>query len=325
MLGVLVAAAVACPPPGVRVPFTVQVNDPGLGLVNRTAYVTRRSTRSAAPAVLAFHGQTENATDFRNESGNFDTVAAANDVVVIYPQGMDDGPQGTGWNVGTQGDNATCFYDPKQSFPKGFGCYDSCAKSGAACGLCDWSTCYDDVAFVQAILDAATCVDRSHLFIYGESNGGMMVHHLITAMPGVFSAAVPVFALPLLGYMAGTKYEMLVQPEEVAKTSLFALHDIQDVTIPLEGMSADGWYYEPFARVMGAHAALRGCARKPQHAEPYYPDNSTRPVCFHYPDCRVGRVRYCLYNGEHGDTPTKPGMRAWNFFQRHVSEHAVVV
>ena len=31
------------------------------------------------------------------------------------------------------------------------------------------------------------------------------------------------------------------EKEEVAKTSLFALHDLQDTTIPLEGMSADGW------------------------------------------------------------------------------------
>lgn len=301
-----------------------EVNDPGLGLVNRTVYVTRRSTRSAtAPAILAFHGQTENATDFPNGTGSFDSVAAEHDVVVIFPQGMGDGPEGTGWNVGTQGDNATCYHD--NGFPNGYGCYDSCTKAGVACGLCDWSTCYDDVAFVQAILDAATCVDRSHVFIYGESNGGMMVHHLITALPGVFKAAVPVFALPLLGYMSGSKYEMLRYPAEVAKTSLFALHDLQDTTIPLEGMSADGWYYEPFTRVMGAHAALRGCETTPRPTQPYYPDTARHPICYHYDKCRDSHVRYCLYTGQHGDTPNNTALRAWRFFDSHFLKDALVV
>jgi poly(3-hydroxybutyrate) depolymerase len=308
------------------VPFSVKVNDPGLGPVDRVAYVTRRSDRSAQlPLVLAFHGQTENATDFRTgtDGNNFDSVAVANDVVVIYPQGMGDGTQGTGWNVGTQGDNATCYHE--QGFPKGSGCYASCAKAGMTCGLCDWSTCYDDVAFVTALLDAVTCVDRTKAFIYGESNGGMMVHHLITAMPGVFAAAVPVYGLPLLGYMAGTKYEMLVQPAEVAKTSLFALHDLQDVTIPLEGMSADGWYYESFARTMGAHAVLRGCETKPQPTAPYYPDSSRHPVCYIFPNCRVGHVRYCLYTGNHGDISNNTALGVWQFFLSHLPTGELVV
>ena len=38
-----------------------------------------------------------------------------------------------------------------------------------------WKTTFSNLLSTQAILDAATCVDRSHVFIYGESNGGMMV------------------------------------------------------------------------------------------------------------------------------------------------------
>ena len=44
---------------------------------------------------------------------------------------------------------------------------------------CFWSTCADDVGFVKAIVATVAekaCVDRSRIFGYGESNGGMLLY-----------------------------------------------------------------------------------------------------------------------------------------------------
>merc|ERR1719387_2030306 len=144
----------------------------------------------------------------------------------------------------------------------------------------------------------------------------MMVHHLLTALPGRFLGAVPVYGLPLLGYLAGSKYELLTRPAEIARTSVFALHDRSDEVIPWNGgASKDGWYYEPLRHVLGAYAAVHGCAAAPEPTDPMFPDNQTHIACFHYPRCRTGRVRYCMYDGSHGDDPAWPAKRAWHFFQ----------
>ena len=47
-------------------------------------------------------------------------------------------------------------------------------------------------------------------------------------LPGRFLGAVPVYGLPLLGYLAGSNYELLTRPAEIARTSVFALHDRSD-------------------------------------------------------------------------------------------------
>ena len=46
---------------------------------------------------------------------------------------------------------------------------------------------------------------NSAVFLVGESNGAMFVHHLISEFPGRFLAAAPAFGLPLLGRLVGDR------------------------------------------------------------------------------------------------------------------------
>ena len=65
----------------------------------------------------------------------------------------------------------------------GDSCVNRCAARGL-CGRCNWNTCHDDGRFVEAVidfLDNEFGVDRSRLFAFGGSNGGMAVHHLVAA------------------------------------------------------------------------------------------------------------------------------------------------
>lgn len=58
-------------------------------------------------------------------------------------------------------------------------CYQSCGSRAQGCGRCDWTTCYDDAAFTEAILDsieADYCIDTKRVFAAGYSNGGMMAY-----------------------------------------------------------------------------------------------------------------------------------------------------
>merc|ERR1712138_251212 len=90
----------------------------------------------------------------------------------------------------------------------------SCRKL-EQCGDCNWATCYDDLAFIRALihnLEESLCLDPQRYFVVGESNGGMFVHYLIQEWPGQFLAAAPVFASPLLGYLVGSDYQLLTHP-----------------------------------------------------------------------------------------------------------------
>jgi poly(3-hydroxybutyrate) depolymerase len=288
------------------------VEDGGNEVKRRFVYtLPERRTTERIPVLFVIHGQTLFADDYA-KSFEFDETATSDGVAVIFPQGMDDGNQGTGWNVGSGADNTTCSPRINNSSTD---CYRSCT----ACGRCDWSTCHDDVKFIHTILGELqkdACIDIDRVFIFGESNGGMFVHHLLTALPGAFLGAVPVYGLPLLGYINGADFGAIRNPQAVARTSVFALHDRQDVTIPLAGgESEDGWLFEPLEKVMGLYAALHLCSNEVKEREPWVPDPSLRLRCYEQQGCQHGRVRWCMYDGHHGDWPRKPQTIAWHFFK----------
>jgi poly(3-hydroxybutyrate) depolymerase len=287
---------------------TILIEDPGLGIVNRTFFIQSpvNSTLGPMPVLMGFHGQGHRANEWANQH-SFDLLASMRGWVTVYPQGMADGGSGTfdaGWNVGTNDDNSTCL--PGTT---GTGCHDSC-RTLNLCGRCAWSTCYDDRAFVEQLLAQVKSelrVDEARVFAVGESNGAMLIHYLAASLPGTFAAAVPVFGSPLLGYLTGPAYQ-LVTDSRVRRTSVLQLHDRSDTTIPWQGAnSADGWLYEPMMRSLGTWAALHGCAIAVTADPVPTGDPTTHTACFWHKGCLGGNfVGYCMYDGNHGDWPSQP-------------------
>jgi len=193
------------------------------------------ASKKKVPLVLGFHGQGY-APETWGPADAFTELAKENGWVLAFPAGLreatTDGGSDVTWNVGTAADNSTCVPDTN-----GVQCMESC-HSLRSCGACNWATCHDDGAFVDQVvkdLEAALCIDTKRIFLVGESNGGMLVHYLIQRFPGRFRAAVPTFALPLIGYLVGPQYELLQQRALASHTSILQLHDRGDVTIPWTG------------------------------------------------------------------------------------------
>ena len=320
----LAAARAGCPPAPTYEPLskrTLVVEDPRFGPITRE-YVLHLPAHgkvpTGSPLALGFHGQGGRAHEMPSDHALWSERASENGWITAYPQGLADFPTGfdSGWNVGTNHLNSTCLASTPKLY--GDGCHESCAKLDM-CSNCCWSTCYDDVAFVQALLaslEAELCLDTTRYFAWGESNGAMMVHYLSQRLPGTFAGVVPYYGLPLLGQLVGPDYELVRNAVEAARTSLLQMHDRSDATVPWQGgASADGWLYEPLNATVGVWAALHGCSlRSTLDPTPYDPSTDTR--CYWHAACRGGaRVGFCLYDGEHGDEPRqrRADRLVWDF------------
>eukprot|EP00413_Alexandrium_margalefii_P011630 CAMPEP_0204524900 /NCGR_PEP_ID=MMETSP0661-20131031/7621_1 /ASSEMBLY_ACC=CAM_ASM_000606 /TAXON_ID=109239 /ORGANISM="Alexandrium margalefi, Strain AMGDE01CS-322" /LENGTH=375 /DNA_ID=CAMNT_0051530675 /DNA_START=56 /DNA_END=1183 /DNA_ORIENTATION=+ len=265
--------------------------------------------RAPAPLLLSYHGQTGEAQDFAL-SHNFSTLGAASGLISVFPQGMGDASgdddQGTGWNCGSGGmdGNATCI---PAGVGKSGGCYHSCRKLGK-CGRCNWSTCYDDVLFARVILAKLSqelCIDLNRVYLHGESNGGMMMTHLVREMPEAFAGVSPWFGTPMLGFLLGPQMQMVTKQADFSKIALLTLHARSDVTIPPGGgVSEDGWIFEAESSVRRLWAAIHGCQQVHMHIPTKWDGGDLAFRCHEHTACRTGRrVIGCRYNGEHGDWP----------------------
>ena len=210
--------------------------DPRLGTVTRRFLVTNVPSASSPPLLLGFHGQS-NSPESWGPASVFTSLAKQHGWLMALPAGIREyrTPQGSGtdstWNVGTQDDDSTCLEETTSTQ-----CLSSCAQLGRCRGRCNWSTCHDDLAFIDQLIKTLTVVDADRIFMVGESNGAMFVHYLLSEFPGRFVAAAPVFGQPLLGYMVGSQYQLLLQKSRAARTSILQLHDRSDTIIPWQAV-----------------------------------------------------------------------------------------
>ena len=85
---------------------------------------------------------------------------------------LDGGSWGS-WNVSRDVGPLGQICDP--SLHQDFPCYTSCGDCSYLVDSCDWTSCYDDVAYTEAVITqllSTYCVDTDQIHMSGMSNGG---------------------------------------------------------------------------------------------------------------------------------------------------------
>lgn len=139
-------------------------------------------------------------------------------------------------------------------------CYSStAARKGGKCHPCDWTTGYNDVAFVQQLVDelkSTLCIDTRRIFATGCSNGGMFVHELAQQMSGTFVAVV--------ANCAGKPHQGFETMPEGHPVSMMLVSGENDTTIRGFENSVgqdwwDGFRYASRSEVFEAYRVRNGC------------------------------------------------------------------
>jgi len=258
-------------------------------------YVPNGCSNSQCPMLFEFHGQ------YGSIGTYYDQTASSNGIIMVNMQGLGDGGCGTGWNtvVGDQDISGSCT---SPTLP-GSCCYDSCKEMNTCSNQagCRWATCHDDVEFTRQVVDnMRNRVNAGDIFVTGESNGGMFTHALMTALPGLFKAFVPVYGLPLTGqWDLGSDVT-----SGLAGKSVFYMHGRSDGTIPAAGGNAGGWFYVAERDAMQTLASLNGCSSSTSSWSTPYDGGRKNTACIKHDGCPSGvTIAQCLYDGDHGAFP----------------------
>jgi len=277
------------------------------------------SQSSPSPLVMVFHGWGEQASTYHTSYG-FDDLARENDFIAVYPQGLDDCQAGAdcqhmhSWNGGgtTNNDQACAKYSYVYTYYYSYAyyydyCYESCAAKSHGCNPCDWTTCYDDVAFVGEMLDSLQteyCIDLRRQYAIGCSNGGVMTFELVKNLPGQFAGIGSACgARPHAGW-DGTL-------GDGPPVSLIMIGGDRDKVIPLYdppgvGPPTDKWWWDGYIwaglRESSAHYVQKnGCVGTIAREFPVglYTANDMSCVEDGY-DCQGGTsVVRCVFSGGH--------------------------
>ena len=125
------------------------------------------------------------------------------------------------------------------------------------CHDCAFTSCHNDVLFVQKILEwvfANLCVDTSRVFASGESNGGMMTYELMSRYSDPFNAFIVIYGVPLVGFLNFS------DPGVVGK-SLLHIHGFDDVWVPYNGtLSLQGLIFTRVDDVIEEYARIQNCS-----------------------------------------------------------------
>ncbi len=181
---------------------------------------------------------------------------------------------------------------------------------------CDWCSCYDDVGFIEALLDkleSNLCIDRDRVFATGISNGGMFVHRLGCDLPGRFAAIAPVAGTLAKGFNCA--------PGPETPMSMMNIYATADDTVPFDGTPAsDGFFYTPTADVMDLWASVesQGCSNSTS-SYPTSLDGVKGFRCIQRTGCATGvELVDCAWDGGHDwprDGETEFASKViWEFF-----------
>ncbi len=237
------------------------------------------------PVVLAIHGYTSTATGFQF-AHDLNRHADQHGYLVIYPQGshfqVHDEEGGsfriTTWNpfgaakpepnTGPQ-----CAADASE-----YPCPPECGECGE-CGRCGWASCYDDVGFLDKVLDLVESeyeVDVARVYAVGVSSGGHMLYRLACSRSSRFAAVTPIISQMPAGYICGPSTDL----------PMIHLFSGLDETIRPDGTAGqdDGFIYESAARTAAVWSEALDCQHGPVPWQNGYSETAGL-VCTAYSDC----------------------------------------
>jgi polyhydroxybutyrate depolymerase len=260
------------------------------------------ATLGLPPLVISMHGWGGRISQHEAMTG-LSKLADQENFIVVYPQGMGDANTTFGnyyyyyyatfgnwysWNgVGSNGTESmlgpTCNDNHTQ-----VACYVSCQSKLSSCdtknpnGPCDWTSCADDVAFIELLLDhlqKSLCFDLSRIYMTGFSNGAMWLFEAARArFAGRIAAFAPVAGSPHYGFMSPPNLDSSDSP-----MPLMVVHGVWDYDIPANSTSINpsapytvsaqsyiGWRYTKTDDVLALWANASGCDQA-QKWEPYHP------------------------------------------------------
>lgn len=255
-----------------------------------------RAVLNSSGLFLYFHGQFGYALPTAAET-TFNQYGQELGFMSVFPQGLANEPGvglslcGTGWNTEANGDTDTCLPDTS-----GECCYNSCRDLGKCTTSdkrCSWSTCYDDVHFVDTLIDYLgdrACIDLDAVFVGGASNGGILSFAIAHRLPHKIKAILPCIGLPLVNH--GDR------PPPIAYLGLFGS---EDEVVPIDGKpSRQGWIYESAADMAAAYATANKCSKSTIIAETPVDKKEVDFSCVEHPNCAgSAKVLSCTYRRGH--------------------------
>jgi polyhydroxybutyrate depolymerase len=210
----------------------------------RRSYLVHLPPRAAAgkplPLVVVIHGAFDTGKRMEALTG-WSRIADREGFVVAYPNGMGLFSLFRHWNAG------------------------HCCGRAHASGV-------DDVAFLEAVIadiQGRFSIDPARIYLMGNSNGGMLTHHLAARHAGRFAAAAVVSGT--IGGRPDAGSDVWQVPQPAVPLPIMLFHGRDDDIIPFAGgddpRDRDGRTHFSVADSARFWAAANGVSGEPETAE----------------------------------------------------------
>ena len=280
--------------------------------------------RADVPLIVALHGY-GNTVDRFVRGNELNGHADENGYIIVYPQG-------SGFEVSSTPDEpftVTSWNDLAANIPvpeAGPHCTaDSvrypCPPECGECSACMWTSCYDDLGFIDRVLDEMLAdfpVDAQRVYLLGVSNGGMMTLRLGCNLSSRFAAIAPIIGQLAPGHVCGPDVDV----------PMLHLAGGKDEVVRYDGKagSADGYIYTSVAQTTATWADALACSDGPADWETEQSEAAGLEGSA-YTDCRVPghEVVSCIDPDLGHEWPGQSdgsgrGMDlVWSFFDRYRS------
>ena len=195
----------------------------------------------AHPVAIFMHGYGGTATGTEAEvTQGLNQYAEEYGYVMVYPQGtwfMASVDGGDAWEV-TSWNHISDGFD---TGPDGPICTEDadrvpCPPECGGCGQCGWTSCNDDVGFLEALVGVVTetfLVNVDRFYVSGFSNGAMMTNRVVCEASELFTAAA----------MIGGRLERGFECTPAQPIPLLQINGGADDTVPGDGRVSSGGYF----------------------------------------------------------------------------------